>query len=107
VIEFRVLGSSEVVDEGCPLALGSLQQRLLLAVLLVHRGVPVSSDRLIDELSGEQAPASANKFVQGHISNLRKVRLRRRLAAGTRRSCLALRVPEVVLPDTAHIAWAL
>ena len=72
VIEFRVLGSFEVVDEDRPLALGSPQQRLLLAVLLVHRGEPVSSDRLIDELWAEQAPASANKIVQGYISNLRK-----------------------------------
>ncbi|HEY1508556.1 MAG TPA: ABC transporter substrate-binding protein, partial [Solirubrobacteraceae bacterium] len=72
VIEFRVLGSLEVVDGDRPLALGSPQQRLLLAVLLVHRGEPVSSDRLIDELWGEHAPASANKIVQGYVSNLRK-----------------------------------
>ena len=73
VIEFRVLGPLEVVDEDSALALGSPQQRLLLAVLLVHRGEPVSSDRLIDELWGEQAPASAIKIVQGYVSNLRKV----------------------------------
>ena len=73
VIEFRVLGSLEVVEDDHPLALGSPQQRLLLAVLLVHHGEPVSSDRLIDELWGEQAPASAIKIVQGYVSNLRKV----------------------------------
>ena len=73
VIEFRVLGPLEVVEEDRALALGSPQQRLLLAVLLVHRGEPVSSDRLIDELWGEQAPASAIKIVQGYVSNLRKV----------------------------------
>ena len=54
-------------------SLGGPQQRALLAVLLVHRGEPVSSDRLIDELWGEQAPASAIKIVQGYVSNLRKV----------------------------------
>ena len=54
------------------LALGSPQPPALLAVLLVHRGEPVSSDRLIDELWGEQAPASAIKIVQGYVSNLRK-----------------------------------
>jgi YVTN family beta-propeller protein len=62
-----------VVEEDRPLALGSPRQRALLAVLLVHRGEPVSSDRLIDELWGEQAPASAIKIVQGYVSNLRKV----------------------------------
>jgi YVTN family beta-propeller protein len=72
VIEFRVLGSLEVVEGDRRLALGSPQQRLLLAVLLVHRGEQVSSERLIDELWGEQAPASANKIVQGYVSNLRK-----------------------------------
>jgi YVTN family beta-propeller protein len=73
VIEFRVLGSLEVVEGDRPLAIGSPQQRLLLAVLLVHRGEPISSDRLIDALWGEQAPASAIKIVQGYVSNLRKV----------------------------------
>ena len=42
VIEFRILGSLEVVEGDRPLALGSPQQRPLLAVLLVHRGEPVS-----------------------------------------------------------------
>jgi YVTN family beta-propeller protein len=73
VIEFRVLGSLEVVEQDRPLALGSPKQRTLLAVLLLHRGEPVSTDRLIDEVWGEQPPASAVKIVQGYISNLRRV----------------------------------
>ena len=73
MIEFRVLGSFEVVEADRPLGLGSPRQRALLAVLLVRRGEPVSSDRLIDELWGERAPASAIKIVQGYVSNLRKV----------------------------------
>ena len=55
------------------MALGAPKQRALLAVLLLHRGEPVSSDRLIDEMWGEQPPASATKIVQGYVSNLRKV----------------------------------
>jgi DNA-binding SARP family transcriptional activator len=73
VIEFRVLGPLEVVDGDHLLALGSPRQRALLAVLLVHRDEPMSLDRLIDELWGERAPASAIKIVQGYVSNLRKV----------------------------------
>jgi DNA-binding SARP family transcriptional activator len=73
VIEFRVLGSFEVVKGDRALACGSPRQRALLAVLLVHRGEPVSTERLIDELWGEQAPASATKIVQRYVSNLRKV----------------------------------
>lgn len=72
-MEFRVLGSLEVVDHDGPVALGAPKQRALLAVLLLHRGEPVSSDRLIDEIWGEQPPASANKIVQGYVSNLRKL----------------------------------
>jgi DNA-binding SARP family transcriptional activator len=33
----------------------------------------VSADRLINEIWGEQPPASANKIVQGYVSNLRKL----------------------------------
>ena len=72
-MEFRVLGSLEVIDHDDPVALGAPKQRALLAVLLLHRGEPVSSDRLIDEIWGEQPPASATKLVQGYVSNLRKV----------------------------------
>jgi predicted ATPase/DNA-binding SARP family transcriptional activator len=72
VIEFRVLGSLEVVDQDGPLALGAPKQRALLAVLLLHRGELVSTERLTDEIWGEQAPGSANKLVQGYVSNLRK-----------------------------------
>ena len=67
------MGSLEVVEHDRPLQLGSPRQQALLAVLLVHRGEPVSSDRLIDALWGEEAPASAIKIVQGYVSNLRKV----------------------------------
>jgi DNA-binding SARP family transcriptional activator len=73
VLEFRVLGSLEVVDQDDHLALGGPKQRALLAILLLHRGEAVSSDRLIDEIWGEQPPASAHKIVQGYVSNLRKV----------------------------------
>jgi YVTN family beta-propeller protein len=72
-MEFRVLGSLEVVDRDGPVALGAPKQRALLAVLLLHRGEPVSSGRLIDEIWGEQPPASANKIVQGYVSSLRKL----------------------------------
>src|SRR5450755_4008569 len=73
MIEFRSLGSLEVVEDDRPLPLGSPKQRALLAVLLIHRRETVSVERLIDELWGEHAPASAMKNVQGYVSNLRKV----------------------------------
>jgi YVTN family beta-propeller protein len=72
MIEFRVLGSLEVVDDDHSVALGGPRQRALLAALLLHRRQPVSSDRLIDELWGERAPPTARKIVQGYVSSLRK-----------------------------------
>jgi DNA-binding SARP family transcriptional activator len=62
----------EVVDESRRLPLGGAKQRALLAILILHRREVVSSDRLIDELWGEQAPATAAKALQGYISGLRK-----------------------------------
>ena len=68
----RILGPLEVEDEKAPVALGGQRQRALLAVLVLARGSVVSSDRLIDGLWEEEAPATARNVVQGHVSQLRK-----------------------------------
>jgi WD40 repeat protein/DNA-binding SARP family transcriptional activator len=62
----------EVVQDRESCVLGAVQQRALLAVLVLHRGEAVSMDRLIDQLWGEQAPATAAKTVQVYVSHLRK-----------------------------------
>jgi DNA-binding SARP family transcriptional activator len=72
VVEFRILGPLEVVEHDQLLALGGPKQRALLAILLLHRGEVVSTDRLSDELWGERPPASAAKTVQAYVSNLRR-----------------------------------
>ena len=72
MVEFRILGSFEVVDDDRRLALGGPKQRAVLAILLLHRGEVVSTDRLIDELWGERPPATAAKTLQVYVSNLRK-----------------------------------
>ena len=66
------MGPLEVLEHGRPLVLGGPKVQTLLAVLLVHRGEVVSTDRLIDALWGEQASATAAKTVQVYVSNLRK-----------------------------------
>jgi DNA-binding SARP family transcriptional activator len=71
-VEFRILGPLEVARDGAPLPLGAVQQRAVLAVLVLHRGEVVSTDRLVDELWGERAPAAAAKTVQVYVSQLRK-----------------------------------
>src|SRR5215831_20714252 len=72
VVDFRILGPLEVARDGEPLVLGAVQQRALLAVLVLHRGEVVSTDRLVDELWGERAPSAAAKTVQVYVSHLRK-----------------------------------
>ena len=72
VLQFRVLGPLEVVDEDGARALGGAKQRAVLAVLLLHRGEAVSSERLIDEVWGDRPPATAAKTLQGYVSHLRK-----------------------------------
>ena len=71
-MEFRILGPLEVLDEGHRVALGGSKQRALLALLLLHRGETLGTERLIDELWGERPPATAAKSVQVHVSRLRK-----------------------------------
>jgi DNA-binding SARP family transcriptional activator/class 3 adenylate cyclase len=70
-MEIRILGPLEVERDGHKLALGPKQQTLL-AVLLVHRGAPVSVDRLVDDIYAGSPPATAAKSLQVHISRLRK-----------------------------------
>ena len=72
-MDFRILGPLEVCDdEGRAVELGGRQQRLVLAMLLLHRNEVVSLDRLADVVWGERAPASAAKNIQIHVSRLRK-----------------------------------
>jgi DNA-binding SARP family transcriptional activator len=72
-VEFRVLGPLEVDEDGEPLSLGGQKQRCLLAILILNANRVVSTDRLIDELWGGEAPETAQKALQVHISQLRKV----------------------------------
>ncbi len=72
VLRIGILGPFEVVDGDRPVVVGGPKLRALLAVLVLHRGEVVSTDRLIDALWGERASATAAKTVQVYVSNLRK-----------------------------------
>jgi DNA-binding SARP family transcriptional activator len=71
-MDFRILGPLEVQAGDRPLALGGTRQRALLAVLLLHANEVVSSDRLIEELWGEEPPKEAQKALQVAVSRLRR-----------------------------------
>jgi DNA-binding SARP family transcriptional activator len=72
MLEVRILGSLEVWDGGNPLQLGGQRQRAVLAILAVHAGEVVPSERLITELWGESPPPTASTALQNAISQLRK-----------------------------------
>lgn len=71
-MEFRVLGPLEVVVEGRTFALGGAKQRALLAILVLDANRIVSTDRLIDDLWGEEAADGAAHTLQVYVSQLRK-----------------------------------
>jgi DNA-binding SARP family transcriptional activator len=65
----RVLGPLEASVEGRTLHVGGGKP---LAILALHVGEIVSTDRLIEGLWGERPPATATKLVQVYVSQLRK-----------------------------------
>ena len=71
-ISYLILGPLEVRDDETAIALSGGQQRKLLAILLLHGGEAVSSDRLVDELWHGEPPETAAKALQGYVSSLRK-----------------------------------
>jgi DNA-binding SARP family transcriptional activator len=71
-VEYDLLGPLEVRNDGQPLAVGHGKQRALLAVLALNAGRVVPAERLIDELWGDEPPATAATALQVYISRLRK-----------------------------------
>jgi DNA-binding SARP family transcriptional activator/streptogramin lyase len=71
-VEYRILGPLEVVEDGQQVPLGTLKERLVLGVLLLHANEFVSRERLIDDLWGEAPPPTARKAVNVYVSKLRK-----------------------------------
>ncbi|ORM32882.1 AfsR/SARP family transcriptional regulator [Williamsia sp. 1135] len=73
-MRYQLLGPLAAVrtDSGESVDLGSPKQRMVLALLLIHRGTVVSTDRLTDALWGESAPPSAASSLQAYMSNLRR-----------------------------------
>ena len=69
-VRFRILGPLEFERSGTPVDLGSFRQKTLLALLLINPNQVVSTDRILDELWGEQAAGRQNALWV-HVSNLR------------------------------------
>jgi DNA-binding SARP family transcriptional activator len=71
-LEFRLLGPLEVLVDGRAAGLGAPRHRGVLVLLLTQANAVVPAQRLIDELWGDDPPASAPNLIQGAVSHLRK-----------------------------------
>src|SRR5438128_2388073 len=71
-MEYRILGPLEIVRDGQALALRGDRQRALLCLLLLSANEVVSSDRLLEDLWGEEQPAAGLKALRVQVSRLRK-----------------------------------
>lgn len=77
MVRFRILGPLRVQGIGDG-AVRAAQQRVVLSVLLVEAGRPVTIDRLIDEIWDGRPPRAAGSVVRGYV-----MRLRHALGSGT------------------------
>ncbi|MBD0706935.1 MULTISPECIES: AfsR/SARP family transcriptional regulator [unclassified Streptomyces] len=72
-MRFRVLGPLEVwTTDGKPVTVGEPKVRALLADLLIHAGRPVSTDRLLDDMWGEDLPGKPAAALQTKVWQLRR-----------------------------------
>jgi DNA-binding SARP family transcriptional activator/pimeloyl-ACP methyl ester carboxylesterase len=72
-MQFALLGPLEANDGAGQIRFGGRKQRALLARLLLDANRTVATERLVDDLWGEDVPESAQKMVQIYVSQLRKV----------------------------------
>jgi len=71
-MEVRLFGELEALDGGVPVPVRGAKQRVLLALLAMQPGQPVSADRLIDVLWGEGQAANPANALQAQIGQLRR-----------------------------------
>ena len=71
-MRYGILGSLEISADGATADLGPPKQRTLLAILLLHAGQVVPTERLIDLLWDEKPPRTATHSIQIYVSALRR-----------------------------------
>ncbi len=71
-MRFRLLGPLEIDDVADEALLRRAKPRALLALLLLNANRPVSTDRLVAGLWGDEEPATALGALQNYVSQLRK-----------------------------------
>ena len=71
-MRFRLLGPLEIEDVADEALLRRAKPRALLAMLLLNANRPVSTERLVMGLWGDEEPATALGALQNYVSQLRK-----------------------------------
>lgn len=69
-MEFRALGPVVVSRDGEQVDLGSPRQKAVIALLLVHHGQVLSTDRILEELWGDESDGKLNAL-RVYVSRLR------------------------------------
>lgn len=72
VVEFRLLGSVEVLRDGHRLDVGHARQQCVLVVLLIEANTWVSVDQLVDRVWGAQVSGHARSSLYSYVSRLRR-----------------------------------
>src|SRR4029077_2968186 len=72
MLEFRLLGPVEAIADSASLDLGGPKQRAVLALLLLRANEVLARERLIDDLWGDDPPATARETLKAYVGRLRK-----------------------------------
>jgi DNA-binding SARP family transcriptional activator/tetratricopeptide (TPR) repeat protein len=72
-VQVRLLGPVDVLVAGQPRPVRGMRRKAVLAVLALHRGDVVSTDRLLDIIWADAPPRTALNSAQSHVSYLRQV----------------------------------
>ncbi|MCF6388166.1 FHA domain-containing protein [Mycobacterium sp. MBM] len=72
-VDFGVLGALQLCIDGTPVPLGTPKQRAVLAMLVMSRNRPVSSDALVGAAWEQFPPPEPKASLHSYISNLRKL----------------------------------
>ena len=71
-MDIRILGPIAAYADDTALNLGGMRERALLALFALSPAETLSTDRLIDELWGEDLPANPANALQALVSRLRR-----------------------------------
>jgi SARP family transcriptional regulator, regulator of embCAB operon len=98
-IEIKLFGTTTVVlsDGSTVTEMGGIKPRQILEMLASSAGTPISKDRLVEQLWGDNAPRTYNATLESYISMLR----RRMGGSRGRRSPLATTSTGYLLDSTA------